>query len=302
VSARVLVLGAEGQLGRHVREALTGLSATGLGRRQCDITDERQIAASCAAVDPAIVINCAADTRVDDAETDPACCRRVNETGAGLIAAVCARAGIPLIHFSTDYVFGGTPPRDAAHGYTPDDPPAPVNRYGAAKLAGEQAIREVCQAHWIVRTSWLFSAYPANFARTILRLAREREELRVVDDQRGTPTYAGHLAAACRALVERALAGTAPDYGVYHFAGTPAVSWHGFADAIVADAQARGLLTRRPDVIPVATAEFPRPAPRPADSRLDAGDLIARLQLSPPSWRNGLAEMFKELTPVTSDG
>ena len=195
-------------------------------------------------------------------------------------------------------MFGGRPPADPKYGYAPTDPPAPLNHYGASKLAGEEAIRRTLAEHWIIRTSWLFSAGGGNFVRTILRLAAERGELRVVDDQVGTPTWAEHLSTACRALVNAAACGSAPGFGTYHLAGTPAVSWHGFAAAIVEAAFAGGQLARRPAVVPITTAVFPRPACRPADSRLCSDDLLSALGLPPADWREGLAAMFK--TPVAA--
>ena len=289
---RLLVLGAGGQLGLHMRAALGDLPMTALTRRECDIGDRCELADWLAWAEPQIVINCAAYTRVDDAETDRETAERINARAPAALAALCAARGAALIHMSTDYVFGGIPPADRHVGYSPADRPAPLNHYGATKLAGEDAIRAGLRDHWIIRTSWLFSAHGTNFARTILRLSGEREELRIVDDQTGCPTWAGHLAAACRALVDAAARGSAPPYGTYHFAGTPATSWHGFATAIVDAAFAAGELARRPAVVPIPSREFPRPARRPADSRLFAGDLMDRLGLAAPLWREGLAAMI----------
>lgn len=295
---RILVLGAGGQLGRHVHGALSDRAAsdwavTGLDHNACDIGDERQLACSLIDAAPDLVINCAAYTRVDDAETDRAAAERANAHGPGLLAALCAERKRPLIHLSTDYVFGRVPPKDPHLGYTPADQPGPVNHYGATKLAGEAAIRAAHNEHWIIRTSWLFSAAGRNFVRTILDLAARRPELRVVHDQLGTPTWAGDLAAACRALVAAIDRGSPPAPGTYHFAGIPAVSWFAFAEAIVDEALDAGRLQRRPAIVPVTTAEIPRPAPRPGDSRLCAGDLLAALDLTAASWRDGLAAMLK---------
>lgn len=295
---RILILGAGGQLGRHVQAALAGLQVTALGHGECDIADEGALARSLAAPAPSIVINCAAYTRVDDAEADAIAARRVNAHGPAALAGACADKKVPLIHISTDYVFGGHPPADPALGYAPTDQPAPLNVYGATKLAGEEAVRRFLREHWIIRTSWLFSQHGSNFARTILRLAGERTVLRVVDDQLGTPTWAGHLAAACRTLVEAICCGASPPFGTYHFAGTPAASWHGFAEAIIGAAVASGRLRRRPAVVPIASAEYPRPAARPRDSRLCATELLARLDLPVPRWSDGLAAMLK--TPLAA--
>ncbi len=290
---RILILGAGGQLGRHMQDALADLAVTAVAHGDCDIGDAASLARNVAAADPTIVINCAAYTRVDDAETDEATARRVNAEGPGLVAALCAARGARLIHISTDYVFGGVPPRDAKLGYTPTDEPAPLNRYGATKLAGEDAVRSALGEYWIIRASWLFSCYGSNFVRTMLRLAEERTALRVVNDQVGTPTWAGHLAGACRALVDAIGRGAPPPTGTYHFAGTPAVSWHAFAEVIVGAAFAGGLLRRRPAIFPITSAEFPRPATRPRDSRLYSGDLQARLGLPAAAWGDGLAALLK---------
>jgi dTDP-4-dehydrorhamnose reductase len=296
--ARILVLGAGGQLGRHVIEALTGLRVIALAHAQCDIADERQFLRCFAANRPTIVINCAAFTRVDDAEADKAGASRVNTIGPGLLAALCAHNGTPLLHFSTDSVFGGIPPADIRRGYTPADVAGPLNHYGATKLQGEDAIRRALREHWIVRTSWLFSRHGSNFVRSILYQAERGDALRVVDDQIGNPTWAGHLAAATRAIVDGIDNGSAPAFGVHHFAGTPAISRHGFAAAIVEDAHAYGWIQKRPAVIPVTTAEFPRPAVRAPDARLHADALISQLRLPAPAWRDGLAAMSKEMVPA----
>lgn len=298
MTRRVLLLGAGGQLGQHLQAAMTGFAVTALARRDCDIGDDRAIAGCLAWAEPAIVVNCAAYTRVDDAEVDRDRAWRINARAAGVLAALCAKRKVRLIHISTDYIFGGLPPADPALGYTPADTPAPLNHYGATKLAGEEEIRAALREHWILRTSWLFSGIGSNFARTILRLAAERSELRVVDDQIGTPTFAGHLADSCRALVEAAQHGAAPPFGTYHVAGAPATSWHGFASRIVDAAVGAGQLARRPAVVPVTTREFPRPARRPGDSRLHAADLSARLGLPAADWSCGLAQMIK--TPMAA--
>lgn len=290
---RVLVLGAGGQLGRHVRASLSDLPMTALTHRDCDVGDTEALADWLAWAEPTIVVNCAAYTRVDEAETDRVDAERVNARAPAALAALCADRRASLIHISTDYVFGGIPPADPRRGYTPADRPSPLNHYGATKLAGEEAVRHALREHWIIRTSWLFSAHGSNFVRTILRRAAERSELRVVDDQVGTPTWAGHLAAVCRALVDTAAGGTAVPYGTYHLAGTPAVSWHGFAAAIVEAAVDAGQLPHLPTVTAIPTREFPGPARRPADSRLHAADLPARLGLPAADWRDGLAAMIR---------
>jgi dTDP-4-dehydrorhamnose reductase len=268
---RLLVTGAAGMLGRDVVAAAgdAGHEALALARADLDITDAAAVRAAVLAAQPDAVINCAASTDVDGAESAEAQATAVNGTGAGHVAAAAAAAGALVVHVSSDYLFDGT----ATEPYTEDAPVAPVGAYGRSKLAGEHAIAATDARSAIVRTSWLFGPHGKNFVDTMRRLGAEREEIAVVDDQVGCPTYTGHLAPA---LVEIAERGTT---GILHVAGAGSCSWFELAQATFEET---GLHCR---VTPQTTAELGRPAPRPAFSALaSARDDAPRL----PVWRNGL--------------
>jgi dTDP-4-dehydrorhamnose reductase len=268
---RLLVTGAAGMLGRDVVAAAgdAGHEALALARADLDITDAAAVRAAVLAAQPDAVINCAASTDVDGAESAEAAATAINGTGAGHVAAAAAAAGALVVHVSSDYLFDGT----ATEPYTEDAPVAPVGAYGRSKLAGEHAIAATDARSAIVRTSWLFGPHGKNFVDTMRRLGAEREEIAVVDDQVGCPTYTGHLAPA---LVEIAERGTT---GIMHVAGAGSCSWLELAQATFEET---GLQCR---VIPQSTAELGRPAPRPAFSALaSTRDDVPRL----PAWRDGL--------------
>ncbi|MCB1344609.1 MAG: dTDP-4-dehydrorhamnose reductase [Rhodobacteraceae bacterium] len=281
----LLIFGKTGQ----VAQALTRLApqALALGRAEADLADPAACAAAIHAARPGAVINAAAWTAVDRAETEETAATVVNGAAPAAMARACADLGIPLVQISTDYVFDG-------HGtapFLPDDPVAPLNAYGRSKLAGEQGVRDSGAVHAILRTSWVFSAQGQNFVKTMLRLGRERAELRVVEDQIGGPTPAMAIARACLTLATHLQEDPAVS-GTYHFAGAPDVSWAGFARAIMAQA---GLDCR---VTGIATADYPTPARRPANSRLACPDL-ARVGLARPDWRAALTEVLTELGATT---
>lgn len=285
----ILVTGAGGQVGRElVLRARPEHSIVGLSRTQLDITNPRAIAAALAHYDARLVINAAAYTAVDKAESDVDQAYAVNRDAVGVVAHACGIAGIPLLHISTDYVFDGT----QAKAYTEDDAPNPASVYGRSKLEGEQALRAELDRHLILRVSWVFGAWGHNFVRTMLRLGRERPELRVVADQRGSPTPAAAIADALLHLAERyAQEGTLP-WGTYHYAGTPVVTWYAFALAIFEEARALGMLDHVPDVAAIGTADYPTPARRPANSALDTSRAHTLLGLPAPDWREGLREVL----------
>ncbi len=251
-----LILGGNGQLGRDLQEVLADQDVTALDLPLVDITDPQSVAAALAETNPDVVINAAAYTAVDAAETDEAVATLVNGTAPGIIAAACAqRPGTRMVQVSTDYVFSG----DARSPYTEDSEPDPRSAYGRSKLIGERAVREALpDDSYVVRTAWLYGRHGANFVKTMLRLESEREQLSVVDDQIGQPTWSADLARQIRALVEA----DAPA-GTYHGTNSGQVSWHGFTQEIFrlsgADPQRVG---------PTTTDQFPRPAPRPAYSVL----------------------------------
>ena len=284
------ILGAGGQVG-CVLAALArrgNIPHRALGRADCDITD--RLAVTRAVAGSRIVVNCAAYTAVDQAESDADAAYRVNSLGAENVAAACAEAGVPLVHLSTDYVFDGASSRPA----TEEEAPAPLNAYGRSKLDGEEKIRKRLPSHIILRTSWVFSAHGQNFVKTILRRARSQSELRVINDQIGGPTAADDLARAILRMVDACKEPGFPDWGTYHFSGAPPVSWYDFARAIVAGRH--GTL-----VVPVATKDFPRPARRPPNSVLDCGRTLRVFGIGQPDWRAALARVCVALTGELKD-
>jgi len=283
---RVLVIGRTGQIATELlpRLAAAGHAAAALEPPEFDLTDAAQVAAAFARVAPEAVVNCAAYTAVDRAEDDRALAFAVNATGPRLLGEAAARAGIPVIHYSTDYVFDGS--KDAP--YTEADAPDPVGAYGASKLAGELLLHLAQPRSVTLRTAWVCSPFGGNFVKTMLRLGRERPALRVVADQHGAPTFAADLAAAAVALLPRLAAAPAGDpvFGVAHLTGAPYTTWHGFAQAIFAGAARRG--QPAPELAAITTAEYPTRARRPANSRLDCTRAATVLGIPPQDWRAGL--------------
>ncbi len=280
--SRLLVFGRSGQVARALQDLAP--EATYLDRAAADLADPEACAATIAAHRPRMVINAAAFTAVDRAEDEEALATVINGAAPGAMARECARANVPFVHISTDYVFAG-------HGtapWQPDDDTAPLNAYGRSKLAGEHLVRGAGGAHGILRTSWVFSAQGQNFVRTMLRLSESHAALRVVEDQFGGPTPAADIARTCLQMV-RALRDDPAKTGTYHYAGAPDVSWKGFAQEIFAQAG------RKVEVTGIATAEYPTPAPRPLNSRLDCRTVQAAFGLARPDWRAGLARVLAEL-------
>jgi len=259
----ILVFG-NGQLGQDLMRmgAARQIPLVALERAQADISDPAAVRAAIAQHRPALVVNAAAYTKVDLAESEAQAAFRVNADGARIIGAACT--GIPFIHISTDYVFDGA----KSGPYLEDDPVAPLNVYGQSKAAGERAVRETNPRHVIIRSSWIFGEFGNNFLKTMLRLAATRDELRVVADQHGSPTSTRDLSAALLTIAPRLIAGE-DVWGTYHFTATGTTTFHGFASRIIA-AQAP-LTGRTPRVTAITTAEFPSPARRPANSQLDCG-------------------------------
>jgi dTDP-4-dehydrorhamnose reductase len=276
----ILVFGSGGQLGLELvlQARSRGVPLTGLTRAQADVADPAAVEAAIAAVAPSFVVNAGAYTKVDKAETDEDAAFRANATGPEVLGRACATAGLPLVHVSTDYVFDGSRPG----AYRESDPIAPLGVYGRSKAAGEEALRQACERHLILRTSWVYGVHGANFLKTMLRLAAERDELRVVADQRGCPTSTMDLAEAILHAAARIRDGQA-DYGTYHLAGQGVTTWHGFASRIVA-AQAP-LMGRNPKVVSITTAEFPTPARRPANSELDSSLFAKTFGMTARPWQ-----------------
>ncbi len=287
----LLVLGAGGQIGRAVCAQATaaGLPVRGLDRRALDITDRR---ATAAALDGAeLVVNCAAYTAVDRAESERDAAFAVNADAVGTLAALCRTRKLPLLQLSTDYVFDGT----GARPWRESDPVAPISVYGASKAEGERQLRAALPQHLILRTSWVFAPLGNNFVRTMLRLGRERAEVAVVADQRGGPTAAEDIAAAILTLRRILLAPGFEDWGTYHFSGQPAVSWFEFATAIFA--QRPGARLRA-----IESADYATPARRPANSVLDCGKIAAAFGIAQPDWRPALARMLAQCDGPTGSG
>ena len=287
---KLLVLGAGGQVGHELCRLAwpAGYSIAALDRAGVDITEREQVFAAVARERPDIVVNAAAYTAVDRAESEPDIAWASNCTGPANLAAACHDTLIPLIHLSTDYVFDGS--KEGA--YREDDPVKPLGVYGKSKEAGDRAVREALPRHVILRTAWVYSAHGHNFVRTMLRLGQERPVLRVVADQIGSPTSARDIAAAIGVIVRQLGAGK-DSWGTYHFAGGGAVTWHGFAEAIFELAAPwRG---PPPLVEAIATADYPTPARRPANSVLDCRRIGEAFGIVPRPWREALAEVIREI-------
>jgi dTDP-4-dehydrorhamnose reductase len=286
----VLIFGGNGQVGREFAclARARGLAVIAPGRQDVDIADAAAVKDAITRAGASVVINCAAYTSVDKAEVEPAEAARVNALGAGNVAIGAAAAAAPLIHLSTDYVFDGT----KAGAYREEDDIAPLGVYGRTKAEGESAVRTATPRHVILRTSWVFGVHGRNFLKTMLLLARQREELRVVADQHGCPTATADIARALLAVVGAIQAGSAR-WGVYHFAGRGVTSWHGFATEIV-EQQAR-FSGKRPPVRAIGTAEYPTPARRPANSELDSTLFAAAFGYRAETWQKRTAEAVATL-------
>ena len=295
-SATVLVVGKSGQLARSMAACgWDGLDIVCLGRDELDLSRPQRIPARLEAHRPALVVNAGAYTAVDKAESEADMAFAVNRDGPAALAAACAQADIPLIHVSTDYVFDGT----KTCAYREDDAVSPLGVYGASKLAGEEAVRAAAPRHMILRTSWVYSPYGANFVKTMLRLAETRDDVSVVCDQVGCPSYAPDIADAIAALVPRLLSGE-EIYGTFHMAGCDATTWHDFAAGIFAEAGKRGLHV--PSLSAIPTSEYPTPAKRPMNSRLDCARLEAATGLRLPGWESGVGRCLDALLPAQAEG
>jgi dTDP-4-dehydrorhamnose reductase len=294
MTVRILQYGVTGQLGRELlRQAPAhDVALTALSRAEADLADPDAAARHVARVKPDLVILAAAYTAVDQAESEPGLAHEINGEAPAAIAAACAAAGAALVHVSTDYVFDGTKERP----YVEDDATAPLSVYGASKLSGEQMALGACPRTTVLRASWVVSAHGRNFVKTMLRLAREGQPLRVVDDQYGRPTAAADLAGFMLREAPRLAAAPAGDavFGLFHFANAGETSWRGFAQAILEMA----LGAAAPTVAPIATADRPAPARRPLRGVLDTGKLERTFGCQPRPWREPLAEILAELDSV----
>lgn len=291
----VLLFGGNGQVGHELRRSLRALGDVVVTTRsgelpdgaRCEVADfdrPDSLAELVERVAPAIVVNAAAYTAVDKAEDDVDAAFRTNAEAPGVLARACALRDIPFVHYSTDYVFDGQGSRP----YREDDQTAPLGVYGASKLAGEDAIRAAGDRHLILRTAWVYGRHGHNFMKTMLRLGADRDELRVVADQVGTPTPAALIADVTTELLGLR---DAPS-GTFHLTPRGETSWHGFAEAVFEEALARGLISRAPKVIPIATSEYPTRARRPAYSCLDIGKVEAHVGRRLPEWSDSLRRVL----------
>jgi dTDP-4-dehydrorhamnose reductase len=293
---RLLVTGANGQVGWELRQSLAPLGEViALDRAACDLARPAEAARILRAATPDIIVNAAAYTAVDRAEQEEELATLINGTAVGEIAETARQLGALLIHYSTDYVFDGR--KDAP--YTEDDVPHPISAYGRSKLAGERAIAQCGGRYLIVRTSWIYAARGHNFLKTVLRLAGERDELRIVDDQIGAPTWARDLAAATAVMTRQARQEIARDdfeSGLFNVTGSGATSWFVFAQAVVKQAEQYGLLARKSKIVPIASSEYPVAATRPKNSRLSGGRARNRFMIALPEWEQSLALCMRELS------
>lgn len=292
---RLLAIGSSGQLARSLTGmvAPSGSAIIAMGRPELDLLQPASITTALDAVQPDVVVNAAAYTAVDKAESEPEMALAVNAIGTEALARACALRAIPFIHVSTDYVFDGS----KSSPYSEADPVAPLGAYGRSKLEGEQRVAAVCVKHIILRTAWVFSPYGQNFVKTMLRLAGSRPEISVVDDQIGNPTYAPHLAAAIVEVAKAAARREDVPWGIYHAAGSGEVTWCGLAREVFAVSESLG--GPKAGVRAITTAEYPTPAKRPANSRLECTRLGNAFGVELPAWRAGVEDCVRQLLTVS---
>lgn len=285
---KILLLGQHGQVSQELRRSLNGQAElTVLGREQLDLAQPGLIRQQVQRVRPDLIINAAAHTAVDQAESEPELAFAINATAPGILAEAAAELGVPLIHYSTDYVFDG---RKSAP-YQESDATNPLSVYGRSKLAGEQAIQAVGGQHLILRTSWVYSQHGKNFLLTMQRLLQERDSLSVVADQIGAPTWAGSIAQTTAQLIAHWRAGQTGPWGVYHLTAQGETSWFGFASAIAAHLRSQGKNVATLQSIP--SSAYPTPAQRPLNSRLDCSRLQQHWQVQLPTWQAALSECLQ---------
>jgi len=293
---KILLTGKNGQLGFELQRALAPLGElVAIGQADCDLGDGAALRALVRELAPDVIVNPAAYTAVDKAESDADRAAAVNAAAPGILGEEAARLNALVLHYSTDYVFDGA----AAGAYTEDDHPAPQGVYGSTKLAGERLLAEANPRHLILRTSWVVGAHGGNFAKTMLRLAFEREQLGVVADQFGAPTSAALLADVSAQLIrqyQREGASGFP-YGTYHVTASGATSWHEYARFVIAAALAAGkpLKTSPQQVLPLSTVQYPTPARRPANSRLDTSRFRDTFGLRLPPWQDGVRHVLEQI-------
>lgn len=295
--SRFLLLGKDGQVGWELQRALAPLGEViALGREECNLADPGMVQSVVRETSPSVIVNAAAYTAVDKAQSEPDLARAVNSIAPGILAREAALLDTLLVHYSTDYVFDGSKPTP----YIEDDETGPLNVYGSTKLAGEDAIRASGCRHLVFRTSWVYAARGGNFARTMLRLATERNELKVVCDQIGAPTSAELIAdvtALCLYRLNQDPRFAEQASGIYHLVAGGETSWHGYASWVIAEAQKHGMSLRAgPDQVhAIPSSEYPTPAARPANSRLDSSKLCRTFGIIMPPWQLHAARLIAEI-------
>ena len=288
----IAIIGSKGQLGWELvrRAEHRRYKALALDLPEIDIVQPASIKDNLSAKNLSLVINAAAYTAVDQAESEPALACAVNRDGSANLADFCEQAGLPLIHISTDYVFDGS----KAGSYCEGDPVAPLGVYGQSKEAGESEVRRRIQEHLIIRTAWLYGVHGHNFVKTMLRFGKEKESMRVVDDQTGCPTFAADLANAILLMTDHILSGKKTPWGTYHYCGGGSTTWCGFAKAIFEIAKKYDVFSVR-EVIPITTAEYPTPVKRPTNSVLDCSKIESNFGICQRPWIQSLTDMIDEV-------
>ncbi|MBO3462341.1 dTDP-4-dehydrorhamnose reductase [Aetokthonos hydrillicola Thurmond2011] len=290
MSKKILLIGSNGQVGKELLQILEPYeNVIPITRSTVDITQSSSLCGVIREHQPEIIINAAAYTAVDKAESEPELAKTINGLAPGILAEEAEKLGAFLIHISTDYVFDG----ESSHPYRETDPTNPLSVYGETKLMGEQAIEKSCADHFILRTAWVYGTYgKSNFVKTMLRLGAEREEIRVVTDQIGSPTWARDIADAIAQIIPKFSSEIA---GIYHYTNSGVASWYDFAITIFEEAQHLGFPLKVKRVIPITTSEYPTPARRPSYSVLSCGKISSILGIHPPHWRLSLRQMIQEL-------
>ena len=290
---KILITGAQGQVGNELTAIANeeGFDVIAAGRADLDITETQNVEEYISQCQPNIVINAAAHTAVDKAESEQDLAFAINQNGAENIALACNRLNIPLLHISTDYVFDGS----KAEPYNEDDAISPLGVYGNSKWQGEEVIRKNVNAHIILRVAWVFGAQGNNFVKTMLRLGKDRDELNVVADQFGGPSPAKNIAQTLIELVKQYQNNKSLAWGTYHYCGKEKTTWHGFAEEIFKQANESGLLNKKIKINPISTEEYPTPAKRPANSMLDCTKIKTTFGIDMPEWKDALKLVLKEL-------
>lgn len=284
---KILVTGANGQVGYCLQQQLReqGWDFVALTRTELDISDSVAVNSAVAQYQPDIIINAAAYTAVDKAEQEQALAYAINRDGPANLARAAKDNGAAILHISTDYVFAG----DATGTYSENDPTAPQGAYGKSKLEGEEAVATINDKHIILRTAWVFGEHGNNFVKTMIRLGNSRDTLGIVADQEGGPTYAGDIASALLSIAKHYATGNMTPWGTYHYAGLPHISWFGFAQHIFAQVEKAALYNKAiPQLNAITTADYPTPAKRPANSKLDCSKLENAFGIAPSDWQSAL--------------